>query len=56
MIGWLTPKQPRSGIDIDYLVGDPGDESVLEKAGIDKARHVFLCLSNDRKTSDLGMF
>lgn len=50
LIGWLTPKQPRSGIDIDYLVGDPEDESVLKKAGIDKARHVFLCLSNDSKT------
>ncbi len=50
MIGWLTPTQPKIGVEIEYLVGDPEDESILKKAGVEKAKHVFLCLSNDSKT------
>ncbi len=48
-IGLVTPQQPRELLDIDYVVGDPGSEDILRKAGIEKAKHVFLCLSDDSK-------
>ncbi len=48
-IGFVTPQQPRKALDIDYVVGDPGSEDVLRKAGVEKAKHIFLCLSDDSK-------
>jgi len=48
-IGLVTPQQPKKALDIDYVVGDPGSEDILRKAGIEKAKHVFLCLSDDSK-------
>jgi len=48
--GWLIPSQPRSEPPIDYLIGDPSIIDDLKKAGIDKARHVLLCLEDDSKT------
>jgi voltage-gated potassium channel len=49
-IGWVTPVQPKGASMIDYLVGDPGNEDVLLKAGIRDARHVYLCIGDDSKT------
>ncbi len=49
-IGWVTPVQPKGVTDIDYLVGDPGSEDVLLKAGIRDAEHIYLCISDDSKT------
>ncbi len=54
-IGWVTPKQPRRLKDVDYLVGDPSSEDTLRKAGIDKAKHVFLCLDNDSATIHVAL-
>ncbi len=48
--GLLTPTQPRGQPKIDYMVGNPGDEGVLRKAGVDKASHIILCMSDDDKT------
>ena len=48
--GLLIPTQPRGQPKIDYMVGDPGDEGVLRKAGVDRASHIILCMSDDDKT------
>ncbi len=49
-VGWLTEKQPRGVVDIDYLIGDPGSEYSLRKAGVAGAEHIYLCLGDDSKT------
>ena len=55
VIGLVTPVQPKTAIEVDYLVGDPEDENVLVKAGIEKAKHVFLCLDDDSKTLHVAL-
>ena len=49
-VGWLTPIQPKIEPSVDYLIGDLGDEKVLKKAGVEKAKHILLCLDNDSQT------
>ncbi|WP_169696946.1 potassium channel family protein [Staphylothermus marinus] len=49
-VGWVTPREPRSISDVDFLVGDPSNAEVLKRAGIEKAEHVFLCLRDDSRT------
>jgi len=49
-VGWLTPIQPRVPVDVEYYVGNPEDVEVLKRAGVDKAKHVFLCFTDDSKT------
>ncbi len=53
--GWLTPKQLRIEPRVDYMVGDPSDEGVLKKAGVDRAKHVILCLSDDSKALHIAL-
>ena len=48
--GLLTPTQPRGQPRIDYMIGDPCDEGILRKAGVGKASHIILCMSDDNKT------
>jgi len=54
-VGFLTPEQPPSPVDVEYFIGDPGDERVLRKAGVDKARHIFICMSDDSKTLHVAL-
>ncbi len=54
-IGWISPKQPRGVIDIEYLVGDPSSENTLVKAGIRDAEHAYLCLGDDSKTLHVAL-
>ncbi len=49
-VGWLIPEQPRGEPRVNYMIGDPGDDNVLRKAGIENARHIILCLGDDSKT------
>jgi len=54
-VGWLTPTQPKIEPVVDYLIGDLGDENVLKKAGIEKAKHILLCLDNDSQTLHISL-
>ncbi len=53
--GWLTPVQPRSTPPVDYIVGDPESSDDLLKAGVAKADHILLCLSEDSKTVHVAL-
>ncbi len=49
-IGWLLPQPPKQPPqDVEFVAGDPTDESVLKRAGADKAGKVIVCLSDDSK-------
>ena len=49
-IGWLLPQPPKQPPqDVEFVAGDPTEESVLKRAGADKASKVILCLSDDSK-------
>ena len=48
-IGWLTQEQPKTPPDVDFMVGDIDEESLM-KAGLKDAKHVIICLDDDSKT------
>ncbi len=48
-IGWLTQEQPKTPPDVDFMVGDIDEESLI-KAGLKDAKHVIICLGDDSKT------
>jgi len=49
-IGWLLPQPPKQPPqNVDFVAGDPTDESVLKRAAADKAGKVVVCLSDDSK-------
>jgi len=54
-VGWLTPTQPRVPVDVEYYVGNPGDIEVLKRAGVSRAKHVFLCFTDDSKTLHIAL-
>ncbi len=49
-IGWLMDKRLREvPEDVDYVVGDPTDDKVLERAGVRSAKYILICLSSDSR-------
>ena len=54
-VGWLTPTQPKVEPRVDYLIGDLGDENILKKAGVEKAKNILLCLDNDSQTLHISL-
>jgi len=49
-IGWILEKRPRTPPeDVEFIVGDPTDDKTLLRAGIKKAKHMIICLTNDSK-------
>ncbi len=53
--GWITPEQPSFEPRVDYMVGDPSKEETLKKGGVDKAKHIVLCLSDESKTLHVAL-
>jgi len=45
--GWFTPEKPRVDPRVEYTVGDPRDEELLKKIGVEKAEHIILCFRDD---------
>lgn len=49
-VGWVMSKPPKGNIEVDFVVGDPGDIETLKRAGVQDAEHVALCIGDDSKT------
>lgn len=54
-VGWFTDKQPATEPPVDFFVGDPMRAEDMRKAGVDKARHIVLCLSDDSKALHVAL-
>ncbi len=54
-VGWFTDKQPATEPPVDFFVGDPMRAEDMRKAGVDKARHIVLCLGDDSKALHVAL-
>jgi len=54
-VGWFLDKQPGTEPPVDFYVGDPMRAEDMRKAGVDKAGHVILCLSDDSKALHVAL-
>lgn len=53
--GWITPEQPSFEPRVDFMIGDPSKGETLKKGGVDKAKHIVLCISDESKTLHVAL-
>ena len=53
--GWITPEQPSFEPRVDFMISDPSKGETLKKGGVDKAKHIVLCISDESKTLHVAL-